>query len=75
MLTTNDFGLLSETKEFPSKNLEMKNMGKASYVIGIEIFHHKTQRLLGLSQKPYINKVLKRFGMEKGSTSVVPIHK
>ena len=53
----------------------MKNMGKASYVIGIEIFHHKTQRLLGLSQKPYINKVLKRFGMKKGSTSVVPIHK
>jgi len=53
----------------------MKDMGKASYVIGIEIIHDRSQGLLGLSQKAYINKVLERFKMEKCSTSVVPIQK
>ena len=38
LLVTNDLGLLHETKKFLSKNLQMKYMGGASYVIGIEIF-------------------------------------
>jgi len=38
LLATNDLGLLHETKKFLSSNFEMKNMGEASYVIGIEIF-------------------------------------
>ncbi|XP_059295712.1 secreted RxLR effector protein 161-like [Lycium ferocissimum] len=50
-------------------------MGEASYVIGIEIFRDRSQRLLGLSQKAYINKVLERFRMEKCPSSPVPIHK
>ena len=53
----------------------MKDMGEATYVIRIEILHDKSQGLLGLSQKAYIYKVLKRFRMEKCSSSVVPIHK
>jgi len=50
-------------------------MGKAFYVIGIEIIPDRSQGLLGLSQKAYINKVLERFKMEKCSASVVPIQK
>ena len=50
-------------------------MGKASYVIGIEIFHDSAHGLLKLSQKVYITKILERFGMEKCSASVVLIQK
>ncbi|KAA0032876.1 Retrovirus-related Pol polyprotein from transposon TNT 1-94 [Cucumis melo var. makuwa] len=53
----------------------MKDMGEASYVIGIEIFRDRTHGLLGLSQKAYINKVLEKFKMDKCSSSVVPIQK
>jgi len=60
LLATNDLGLLSETKKFIFNNFEMKNMGEIYYVIGIEIFCDKSQRLLDLSQKKYINKVLQR---------------
>ena len=56
-----------------SKNFEMNDMGEASYVIGIEIFRDRSQGLLGLSQKSYINKVLERFKMEKCFASVVLI--
>ncbi|KAL0553746.1 hypothetical protein IC582_007650 [Cucumis melo] len=75
LLATNDFGLLCQTKEFLSKNFEMKDMGEASYVIGIEIFRDRAHGLLGLSQKAYINKVLEKFKMDKCSSSVVPIQK
>jgi len=75
LLATNDLGILSETKRFLSNNFEMKDMGEAYYVIGIEIFCDKSQGLLGLSQNAYINKVLERFRMDKCSASLVPIQK
>ncbi|KAL6633353.1 hypothetical protein ACP70R_026024 [Stipagrostis hirtigluma subsp. patula] len=53
----------------------IKDMGEASYVIGIEIFRDREQGLLGLSQKSYINKILERFRMENCSMGVVPIQK
>lgn len=53
----------------------MKDMGEATYVISIEIFRDRSQGLLRLSQKAYINKILKRFQIENCSASVVPIQK
>jgi hypothetical protein len=38
LLASSDLGLLHETKEFLSKNFEMKDMGEATYVIRIKIF-------------------------------------
>jgi len=73
LLVTNGLGLLSETKRFLSNNFELKDMGDAYYVIGIEIFCDRSQGLLGLSQNAYINKVLERFRMDKCSTSPIPI--
>ena len=58
LLAANDKGMLCDVKEFLSKNFEMKDMGEASYVIVIEIFCDRSQGVLGLSQKAYINKVL-----------------
>src|SRR5215470_15393951 len=53
----------------------MKDMGEASYVIGIKIHRDRTQCILGLSQEAYINKVLERFRMKDYSLSVAPIVK
>jgi len=75
LLATNHLGLLSEIKKFLSNNFEMKDIGEAYYVIGIEIFRDRSQGLLGLSQKAYMNKFLERFRMDKCSTSPVPIQK
>ncbi|RVW84092.1 Retrovirus-related Pol polyprotein from transposon TNT 1-94 [Vitis vinifera] len=43
LLATNDKGLLHEVKQFLSKNFDMKDMGEASYVIGIKIHRDKFQ--------------------------------
>lgn len=64
LLATNDKGLLHEVKQFLSKNLDMKDMGEASYVIGIKIHRDRFRGILGLSQETYINKILERFRMK-----------
>jgi hypothetical protein len=75
LLATNDKGLLHEVKQFLSKNFNMKDMGEASYVIGIKIHRDRFQGILGLSQETYINKVLERFQMNDCSPSIAPIVK
>jgi hypothetical protein len=75
LLANSDLGILHETKKFLSKNFEMKDMDEATYVIGIEIFRDRSRRILGLSQKAYIERVLERFKMKNCSASVAPIQK
>uniref|UniRef100_A0A6N2LRF5 Integrase catalytic domain-containing protein n=1 Tax=Salix viminalis TaxID=40686 RepID=A0A6N2LRF5_SALVM len=75
LIAANDMGMLSDVKKYLSSNFEMKDMGEASYVIGIEIIRDRSQGLLSLSQKGYINKVLKRYGMDKCSIGKAPIQK
>ena len=75
LLAANDLGILYEAKSFLSKNFEMKDMGEASYVIEILISRKRSHGLLGLSQKAYIEKMLKRFNMNNCLVGAVPIQK
>lgn len=57
LLTANN-DLIHDIKNHLSKNFKMKDMGDTSYVIRIEILCNRLQRLLGLSRKTYIDKIL-----------------
>ena len=59
LVATNDMCLLYETMKFLSKNFEMKDLNKFSFVLGIQIHQDHSQRIIGLSQKSYIKRVLK----------------
>ena len=63
LLASNDIGLLHKTKRFLAKNFEMKDLGDTSFVLGIQIHRDRSRGTLGLSQKSYIKKVLKRYDM------------
>ena len=67
--------MLHETKKFLTKNFEMKDLGEASFVLGIKILRDRSQGVLGLSQKSYIDKVLSRFGMKDCKSGDTPISK
>ena len=64
LLANNDKDLLHESKRFLAKNFEMKDLGEAFFVLGIQIHYDRSRGILGLSQKNYIEKVLKRFGIK-----------
>ena len=53
----------------------MKDLGEAFYVLGIEIHRDRTKGVLGLAQKAYILKMLKRFNMDKSKATPVPLAK
>ena len=64
LLAGNDKDLIKVTKEWLSSNFEMKDMGEASYVLGVKIVRDRSKRLLGLSQETYIKKMLERYHMQ-----------
>ena len=75
LLASSDVGLLLETKKFLSSNFDMKDLGEASFVLGIEIHQDRRKRVLGLSQKAYLEKVLKKYSMHACKPSPAPIVK
>jgi hypothetical protein len=75
LLASSDKRMLHETKGFLSSNFDMKDLGEASYVLGIEIHRDRAKGVLGLSQKAYIEKMLKRFNMNKSKATPVPLAK
>ncbi|RDY13433.1 hypothetical protein CR513_01653, partial [Mucuna pruriens] len=46
-LASSDTGLLYETKRFLTKNFKMKDLGEASFVLGIQILRDRSQGVLG----------------------------
>jgi hypothetical protein len=67
LLVCSDKNLLHETKGFLSSNFNVKDLGDASYVLDIEIHQDKTKSVLGLSQRTYIEKMIKRYNMHNCS--------
>jgi hypothetical protein len=59
LLGSSDVHLLLETKGFLFSHFNMKDLGEASYVLGIEIHRDRRKGVLGLSQKSYIEKFLR----------------
>ena len=51
LLASSDVSLLRETKSFLSSHFEMKDLGEAKFVLGIEIHRDRNKGVLGLSQK------------------------
>ena len=75
LLASNSLDMLHESKRLLSRNFDMKDLGEASYVIGIEIHRDRVNGILGLSQKAYIERVLTRYNMQHCSPSVAPVVK
>ena len=61
LLIRNDVGVMSLAKIWLSSQFDMKDLGEASYIIGIKLWQDRKNRILGLSQARYIDKILARF--------------
>jgi len=64
LLASSDVNLLLETKKFLSSKFDMKDLSEPSFVLGIEIHRDRRKGVLGLSQKAYLEKVLKKYSMQ-----------
>ena len=61
----------------PKKRLmdafEMKDLGDANHILGMRIIRDKTKRILYLSEKDHVSKVLQCFNMEGGKAISTPL--
>jgi hypothetical protein len=75
LLASNDVRLIQETKYILSSNFDMKDLGEASYVLGIQIHRDRRNGVLSLSQKAYLEKILKKSNMHASKATPTPIQK
>ncbi|CAH9080299.1 unnamed protein product [Cuscuta europaea] len=73
LLIGNDVPMLSSVKAWLGKCFSMKDLGDASYVLGIKIYRDRSRKLIGLSQSNYIDKVLHRFNMQDSKRGFLPM--
>ena len=64
LLIGNDVGVMSSVKIWLSSQFDMKDLGEASYILGIKLWRDRKNRMLDLSQVGYIDKILARFSMQ-----------
>nr|GEV56505.1 ribonuclease H-like domain-containing protein [Tanacetum cinerariifolium] len=74
LLIGNDIPTLQSVKDWLGKCFAMKDLGDATYILGIKIYRDRSKRLIGLSQDTYIDKILKRFKMENSEKRNLPLH-
>jgi hypothetical protein len=54
------------------KRWAIKDLGEARYILGIRIHRDRKRKLLSLDQLPYIEQMLKRFGLDKAKPCPTP---
>nr|GEX75008.1 retrotransposon protein, putative, Ty1-copia subclass [Tanacetum cinerariifolium] len=56
-----------------SRSFAMKDLGDAAYTLGIKIYRDRSKQLIGLCQRAYIEKILKRYYMENSKRGTIPM--
>ncbi|KAH9685886.1 hypothetical protein KPL70_014146 [Citrus sinensis] len=75
LLATNNKEFVKTVKDLLYLNFDMKDMGKASYILRVKIFGDCSRKLLAPSQEPYNKKILERFNMVVCKPMDTPIAK
>jgi len=75
LLAGNNIEMIQTTQKWLLSIFEMKVMGKARYVLSVEISRNRSNKLLGLIQEAYINKILECFRMHYSKPMDTPVEK
>ncbi|KAG8493216.1 hypothetical protein CXB51_010581 [Gossypium anomalum] len=73
LIVTKDKGEIRKVKAQLSEEFEMKDLGPAKKILGMEILRDRKTSKLYLSQKGYIEKVLCRFNMQNVKPISTPL--
>ncbi|KAK4407825.1 Retrovirus-related Pol polyprotein from transposon TNT 1-94 [Sesamum angolense] len=73
LLIGNEIKMLGDTKAWLSTQFSMKDLGEASYILGIKIFRDRFKRILGMTQNSYVEKVLKTLEMKHSKRGFIPM--
>ncbi|KAL0540186.1 hypothetical protein IC582_024419 [Cucumis melo] len=72
LLIENDVGYLTDVKAWLVAQFQIKDLGEAQYVLGIQIIRDRKKKMLALSQATYIDKMLVRYLMQNSKKGLLP---
>ena len=64
---------VNKLKSLLSKEFDMKDLGAAKKILGMEIHKDRASRRLWLSQYSYVKRVLERFNMDNAKPLSTPL--
>ncbi|KAA0053385.1 putative gag-pol polyprotein [Cucumis melo var. makuwa] len=70
--TSKNGGYLTDIKAWLAVQFQMKDLGEAQYVLGIQIIRDRKNKMLALSQATYIDKMLVRYSMQNSKKDLLP---
>nr|GEZ09709.1 retrotransposon protein, putative, Ty1-copia subclass [Tanacetum cinerariifolium] len=73
ILMGNHIPSLQEVKTYLGKCFSMKDLGEATFILGIKIYKDRLRRLIRLSQNAYLDKILKRYRMDNSKCGSIPM--
>jgi hypothetical protein len=73
LLAGNNMDVIKEVKSQLSSKFDMKDLGAANFILGMEIKRDRANRKLWLNQRKYVETILQRFNMHGSKVVKVPI--
>jgi phosphoribosyl-AMP cyclohydrolase len=73
LLVGNNMDVIKEVKSQLSSKFDMKDLGAANFIMGMEIKRDHANRKLWLNQRKYVETILQRFNMHGSKPIKVPI--
>nr|GEV40082.1 hypothetical protein [Tanacetum cinerariifolium] len=69
----NHISSLQSEKDYLGKCFAMKDLEEATFILGIKIYRDRSNRLIGLGQNAYMDKILKRYKMDNSKRGHIPM--
>ncbi|GKE34315.1 retrotransposon protein, putative, ty1-copia subclass, partial [Tanacetum coccineum] len=66
---------LQSVKDYIRKCFNLKDLGEATFILGIKIYRDRSKRLIRLGQNAYMDKILKRYRMDNSKRGHIPMQK
>jgi hypothetical protein len=73
LLVGNNMDVIKEVKSQLSSKFDMKDLGVANFILGMEIKRDRANMKLWLNQRKYVEMILQRFNMHGSKSVKVPI--
>ena len=73
LIASKDKGEIQKLKQQLGSEFEMKDLGPAKKILGMEIIRDRKQGTLFVSQCNYLRKVLEKFGMSESKAVQTPL--
>ena len=73
LLIRNDVEFSGKHKGEFERSFSKKDLGEATYMLGIKIYRDRSRCLIGLSQSTDLDKVLKKFKMDQANKGFLPV--